>query len=1431
MSESHPPPDPADQTSPALEPTPQDLMKAEAKNQAKSQAKAEGKQLKQRIKELSPQQRDALMRRLEARRGAQERPAELAAGGREEGTEVPLSFAQEREWFRDQLFPGIAHNICGALRLEGRVSQAALSSTFDTILRRHETLRASFRAPGGKPLQTINPPSAVPISVIDLSAFPAQEREAEWRRLYRQEIEHPFDLGSGPLLRATLVRLGDLEDVLFLTMHHIAADGWSIGVLMRELSELYTAFVEGREPRLRELPVQYGDFARWQRERLRGGALDEGLVYWRGQLKDLPPPLELPPDAILHTDKPRTERDHEGATVLGAIGPALKNELEELSRHEGTTPFVTLLTAFMVLLMRCTGREDLLLGSPVSGRMRVETEGLVGLFLNTLALRARLSPALSFREAMARVRTAVLGGLDHSSVPIERVVQDLDLERTSTGQPLYETIFNFTPSAPRRFDMAGLSVQVEEAPALIEEFSTQLFVTELEGTLQLDLRYRSKRYTGARMAALLEQYLAVLAQVVRDAEQPIGALDLTTAGSRALLPDPATPLDAPAQRLVPHRIADWIVRAPEHTAILQGHETLTYADLGARLTAVADQLRSRGQQPGDVVAVLGPRSPGVITSMAGVLLSGGVLLTLSPDLPEQRHRLMLAESGARYLLRVGPQRDADRWLVAVPDLVILEVQSDGLLREPSSSAGSLEQYLAEADRRPGAATTHPAYVFFTSGSTGKPKGVLGNHGGLAHWLNWQRQTFDVGPDDRSGQLTGLSFDVVLRDIFLPLTSGATLVLPTEADVASGAATLRWLQREAISLLHTVPAVAEMWLLDRPAAVTLESLRQIFLAGEPLTATLVSRWRDAFPHAGEIVNIYGPTETTLAKCYYRLPATLRAGVQPLGATLPQTQALVLTPERKLCGIGEPGEIAIRTPFRSLGYINAPEENAQRFIPNPFSDRADDLLYLTGDRGVYGADGILEFRGRLDHQVKIRGVRVEPTEVATTLQASPDVASCAVIVRDDGPDGPALVAYVVLEKGAKENVGRLQELAAQRLPAAMVPSAFVFLDSLPLTSNQKLDRERLPAPERIRPKLASRYVAPRDATELRLVQIWEELLDVRPIGVTDRFFEVGGHSLLALRLLVEVEQKLGSKVPLVALFEEPTIEHLAAVLRQETRESPLLVTLRTGDRPATLFLVHPGGGVLWNYVHLVRHLPPGLPVYGLQARGLDGIAPPHHDLEQMASDYLSEIRRVQPDGPYRLAGHSMGGLVAFEMARQLQTEGQKVALLAMFDSAPPQTAETPRSVEDERHKDARSLTEMVMTIERFLGHPIGVTYEALAALSTDEQIDHVVEALKEHQALPAGEGTELTRNLLQVSKAHVEASRAYRPALSSLPITLIRADDAQPSGHSAASDETLGWSAFTTEPVSVLRSPGDHVTMMSGTHAETLAALLGQCLGER
>jgi amino acid adenylation domain-containing protein len=1436
---------------------------------------------RKRLTQLSPEQLDLLRRRLaEAKRNAPDGASKLERRTKEAGDTVPLSFAQERAWFRDRLSPGDrARNISGAMRLEGRLSAGALSAALDEIVRRHETLRANFSAPAGDPVQTIAPPSRLHVGFVDLSNMEPAPRESEGQRLYAEETRRGFDLFRDRLLRATLIRLDSEEHLLLIAMHHIASDGWSIGVLAEELSALYTSFVQSREPDLRELPVRYSDFAAWQRQRMEAGALDRGLSYWRKQLENPPPVLGLRPDRRGLAAAPAREGDLNGATCFLRVEKELKQRLDELSRAEDTTLFTTLLASFMTLLMRCTGEQEIIVGSPVSGRTRVETERLIGLFVNTVALRARLSPEVTFREALRAVRQSVLDGLSHHEVPFERVVQGLDPERRSTSYPLFEILFNFTPSPPRVIELPGLLACYEEPPATGAEFPAQLYLTEWEDGLELRLVFQSDRYSESHMSCFLEQLLAILRQIVSDADCRLGSLDLTTSLSRSLLPNPSARLDEPAHEAVPHAIAGCAARAPEHPAICQGYASLTYAELWEGMAAVAEQLRATGLARGDVVAVQGPRSPGVVVCMAGTLLAGGVLLTLSTDLPDERRRVMLEESRARFLLYVGPRRDEDEWLREIQRLRVIDVDERGTVNvdtrdtvNDERSTVNDERDIVNDERRtvnnsqspfdassPGRRTTErrlagdegiprgregdqlPAYVFFTSGSTGKPKGVLGTHAGLAHFLDWQRKSFGVGPGDRCGQLTGLSFDVVLRDVFLALTSGATLVLPAEDDTASGDQTLHWLERENISLLHTVPSVAEMWLMNVPPRVTLAGLRRIFFAGEPLTSALVGRWRRAFPQAGEIVNLYGPTETTLAKCFYRVPTEPCEGVQPLGFTLPNTQALVLTQERKMCGIGEPGEIALRTPFRSLGYVNAPEENERRFIANPFGNEPDDRLYLTGDRGVYAADGLLEFLGRLDDQVKVRGVRVEPMEVALTLKNCPDVASCAVVVREDVTEGPALVAYVVPAKGFKENPDRLREFLRRRLPAPMLPSAFVFLDALPLTPNQKLDRARLPAPDRLRPELESGYLAPRDATELQLVQIWESLLNVNPIGIRDNFFALGGHSLMAMRLLMQTEQRLGKTIPLAAFFERPTIEHLAAVTRRsDDDEWRRVVMLWPAEHRLKLFLVHPGGGTTQNYFPLVRHLAAGVPVYGLQARGLDGKSDPHDDLRRMAADYVEEIRGLQPEGPYLLAGHSLGGVIAFEVARQLHERGQRVALLAMFDTT---LSTSPRDESPavqshgahDRDEDARTLADMAAAIGGFLGKEVGVSFEELRALSNDAQIERLVEALSRNDALPPGGGAELIRNLLNVNRAHVRARRSYRALPSPVSITLFRARDAQPSAQrpeepDAPGDESLGWNAVSTEPVRVLRTPGDHVSMMAEPNVESLARALRSCLDE-
>lgn len=1373
-----------------------------------------------RIKELSPAQRELLLRRLA--RLEQEAPRPVTAltsrGARDE---APLSFAQERQWFLDRLSPADStHIITGALRLTGALSMPALVRTLEAVVRRHDSLRTNIVVKAGRPTQVISPPSRFPIRTVDLldclPALSPQERDDRCRALYAEETERGFDLARDRLLRVTLVRLGAAEHFLIIAIHHIVGDGWSIGVLLEELAAHYAAYAGGREPVVPAPVIQYGDFAEWQRERLQGGALRRDLDYWHKQLENPPPVLDLPPDRIGRDET--AGRDFSGASVERVIDIPLRQRLEALSRQQDSSLFATLLTAFKVLLMRVTGRDDILVGSPVSGRIRLETEALIGLFLNTLALRTQVTPDLSFREALTRVRATVLDGLEHHEVPFDQVVQDIAPDRSASSHPLFETFFNFTPSPPRILDLPGLRASFEGPEAQRCEFSMVLYVTEWEGALELRLVYQRARYTEARMTALLEQFDAILRQVAADPDRALGALDLVTSSARATLPDATMRIARPVQEPVPASILRWAGRTPDAPAMSQGGTVLTYADFAARMNQTAARLHAAGLSPGDVVAVHGPRSAAFIVAMAGVLQARGVLLTLSPDLPEQRQRIMLEQANARFLLHAGPWQETDAWLDTLSGLTIVTIDADdadepGLTNDPVKPSAGLED---------------PAYLFFTSGSTGTPKAVLGTAGGLAHFLDWQRRTFAVGPGDRCAQLTGMSFDVVLRDVFLPLTSGAELVLPREDETVASGRCLAWLRAERITLLHSVPSVAETWLLDAGPTQALPSLRLVFFAGEPLTATLVRQWRRSFSASGQIVNLYGPTETILAKCAYVVPDPIHAGIQPLGAPLPQTQLLVLTRDRRQCGIGEIGEIAIRTPFRSLGYVNAADENERRFIANPVSDDPDDLLYLTGDRGMVDAAGLLHFRGRADDQVKIRGVRVEPMEITAILGTSPDIAACAVIVSTDRPGGPMLAAYVVPSRGGGRDARRLRDFLRQRLPAAMVPAAFMFLDHLPLTANHKLDRARLPAVDPAAIDYDGRRVAPRDPIELQIAQIWQDLLGAREIGVTDSFFDVGGHSLLALRLLTRIEQRFECKVPLAALFEAPTIEHLANVVRQHETADSQVVKLWSGDDPEILFLVHTGGGTVLNYMPLVRHLAADRPVHAIQARGLSGEAPPQSDLSEIAADYIGALRAIQPRGPYRLGGHSFGGLIAYEMASQLVSNGEDVVLLALFDTALARAGES-MSARSEQERTAHDLAGAVAIFRRFTGLGADLPYERLRDLTVDEQIALVAEAFDQDGAFPAAQGDELVRNLLRVAQAHREARLAWQPAASPIPITLFRASDIMADDEPAMiDDEALGWRGVSAGPVRVLWVAGDHVTMMAERNAASLAESLRSCL---
>lgn len=1346
----------------------------------------------QRIMALSPRQRALLREKLAARKAEQTETGITGA--------APLSYAQDRWIFNDRMSPGDpAHAIFGALRLTGDLSEPALQASLDGILSRHAVLRSAFVSRDGETRAHLRDVPVFPLERLDLVQDRPEatgvEREALMRRRYVEETETGFDLARDLPVRAVLVRLAPRTHVLMVTMHHIVSDGWSLGIFMEEFARVYTAAARGATPDLPPLDISYADFARRQRRDLPGPRLQRGMDYWRRQLADPPQLLDLPPDLPGGGLDADGHRCLDGAAEERVIGARLKARLTEVGQSAGASLFATMLTAYLTLLMRLTQQSDLIVGTPVSGRMRQDTEPLIGLFLNTLALRVRLDPAMRFREALDQVQAMLLGGLEHHEIPFDQVVQDIAPARGQSDHALFELMFNFTPSPARRLDLPGLSAEFEQPPTQRCEFSNVVYVTEWEGALEVQLAYQKARYSAPFMAAVLRQYEAVLRQVAEDPDIALHALDLQALDD---VPDAGTPPAEAVQTPVTRQIAEMAAQHPQVPAVTWQGETLDYRAFAGAVQALALGLQENGIGPGDVVAVAGPRCPGYIVAMAAVLEAGAVLLTLAPDLPGERQRAMLKQAGACHILRCGSGADSPEG-IATTDL-----PEDGRIAPPETPPES----------RARAGTRDPAYVFFTSGSTGTPKAVLGTAGGLAHFLSWQRETFRVGPGDRAAQMTGMSFDVVLRDVFLPLTCGAELVLPDPSHETASGRAVGWLEAEAITLLHSVPSVLQTWLLDPETGAKLPALRLLFSAGEPLQAQLVQDWRARFSAQTRIVNLYGPTETVLAKFWQEVPEPPFPGVQPVGRVLPGAQALVLSKSGRLCAIGEPGEVAIRTPYRSLGYANAPDQTAAGFRANPVTGDAEDILYFTGDLGYMRADGALHLLGRMDDQIKINGIRTDPREIAGVLRRSEAVADCAVVARKTPEGAVTLAAYAVPKAGAQPSVQDLRDHLRRRLPAALVPGAIGLIAALPLGSNGKLDRSRLPEIDTQQGDDTRQTQSPRSAAELQMLQIWQALLDRQDFGVSDDFFDLGGHSLLSLRLLLMIERKMGVKIPLAELFKSATIEHLARVAGK-TAEPSTLVPLWPHDGPEGLCLVHTGGGAIWNYLPLVRALAPAYPVHALQARGLLDGQPPHVDIPAMASDYLTDLRRVQPKGPYRLAGHSFGGVVAYEMACQLRAAGEAVARLVLFDSGLARPDDAWFAAQPEPHAAARDLATAAEVFARFTGSDPAIDEAALRDLPVVEQIALVTGAFSASgTSMLQGDAGPMAAGFLAIAKAHRTARLTYVPGPCDVPITLFRAEgSADP-----------GWAEIAGQEIEVIPARGDHVTMMTEDNAAALAAAL-------
>lgn len=1294
----------------------------------------------------------------------------------------PLSFAQQRLWFVQQMDPASsAYNMPMAFRLSGRLDVTALEWTLNEILRRHEILRTTFDVLDQQPVQLVAPSLTLKLSVTNLGTLPAPLREGEAERFANEESQRPFDLARGPLMRVKLLQLWPNEHVLLLTIHHIVSDGWSQSILMNELSALYEAHVAGRVSPLPELAIQYADFAEWQREWLSGAVLEQQIDYWQKHLAGASPSLELP------TNRPRPAvQSFNGACESFNLSRNLSAQLAELSRREDATLFMTLLAAFEVLLFRYTGQSDIVIGTPVANRNRKELEALIGFFVNTLALRIDLSGDLTFRELLARVREASLGAYANQDLPFEMLVEKLRPVRDPSRNPIFQVVFalqNLPEADSHRSDLIIKPVDVKTGRA---QFDLALEVTEVDRQIYASLVYNTDLFDAQAMQLMAEHFKVLLAGLTAGVGGPISALPLLTeAESRRLLIEWNDTQAKLGEEVRVHRLFEaQVERTPEAIALVFAGRCMSYEELNQRANRLAHHLLELGVGPELLVGLMMERSIEMIVGLLGILKAGAAYVPLDPASPLARLAPVLDDARISVLLTDRPSS------ASLPSsyrgrVIRLDVEEDNLLQGPH--------------RNPPCRVTgdNAAYVIYTSGSTGTPKGVLLAHRGVCNVVAALVQGFVIDRESCVLQFASLSFDASVEEIFTVLTTGARLCLARRETLLSARDLVELVRTENVTVATMPPS-----LLAVLSPEQFPILETVCSAGERCPADVAARWSKG----RRFVNGYGPTETSVIATTYEQGDDV-VGEPPIGHPVSNTQLYLLDHALNLVPTGAAGELHIGGVGLARGYLGRPDLTAGKFIPNPFSAKPGARLYKTGDVARYLLDGNVRFLGRCDDQLKLRGFRIEPGEIEAMLRGHEAVLDVAVLPGEDRRGDKCLVAYVVPKPDLVLTGEELRHFSQHRVPEYMVPSSFVLLDELPLLTNGKLDRVSLGAKSIMQVERVGVRIGPRDLFEAQLAAIWEDLLQVES-DVRDNFFDLGGHSLLVVQLLERVEQATGKRLNVAALFNAPTIEAMAQLLRRHTSlpEPSPLVALQPRGALTPCFFVHPAGGSVLPYIALSRALGSERPFYALE--GTSG----ERQIELMAAHYVEAVRAVRPDGPYLLGGWSTGGVVVFEMARQLQLSGAPVAMVALLDSVAPGAGTV---------VDSKALiTGFVLN----LGVPLdllGPPPEQIFQAQTEEQLEWVLDQAQAAQVLPPDMSIVHLRHLFDLYHSDINAVEIYRPPASPVSLLLLRAAD---EDDWEVENREAGWSRLSTGELEVYSVPGNHLTMMRPPHVSTLAEIL-------
>jgi amino acid adenylation domain-containing protein len=1345
-----------------------------------------------------------------------------------ERSQIPLSLAQQRLWFLYQMdSQSSAYNIPLALQLKGVVDVTLLQQSIAEIVRRHETLRTNFRVVGDTPYQVIAPAVTIPLPIINLQTFSEAEREQEYQRLATLEGNRCFNLTEDALLRTTLVQLSGDTQVLLVTMHHIISDGWSLEVFTQELASIYTALMAGKPSPLAELSLQYGDFAAWQKQWSHTEAFSTQLNYWQQQLAALPALLELP------TDHPRPAiQTFSGRLERFSLSSELTQKLQSLAQQTGATLFMTLLAAFATLLSRYSGHRDIAIGSPIANRNRQELEPLIGFFVNTLVLRTNLEDNPRFDELLAQIRQTTLDAYAHQDVPFDKLVEILQPERSLSHNPLFQVMFilqNGTATAKQMSDVTLTPLAVEQVTA---QFDLTLSMEQTTEGLTGFWQYNSDLFEPQTIARMTGHFQVLLEAITTFPQMTVTSLPLLTASeSHQLLEEWNDTHREYAHQLCIHQLIETqVARTPNLIAVVFEDQELTYQELNLKANQLARHLQQLGVVPETLVGVSMERSLEMLIALLAVLKAGAAYVPLDPNYPPDRLALMVEDSGLSILLTKEASANV------IPDYSGQTICLDTQWSEIALSEGDNLETSVQPDNL--------AYIIYTSGSTGKPKGVQLEHRGVVNFLQSMQAEPGMNEQDILLAVTSISFDIAVLELFLPLIIGAKVIIAAQQVTGDANQLLELMLRSQATMMQATPAT---WRMLAAARWNEMPPLKMLCGGEPLPHDLAGLM---LQKCSSLWNVYGPTEATVWATVQEVKPNFDS--ISIGHPLANTQVRILDTYGQLVPIGVSGEIHLGGVQLARGYLNRPDLTAEKFISIPSLSKggaesggiAEERLYKTGDLGRYLPDGSIECLGRIDNQVKIRGFRIELGEIESNLGSHPLVTSCVVVAREDIPGDKRLVAYLIADNNPP-SVKDLRQFLELNLPHYMIPSHFVILDSFPLTPNGKIDRRALPAPDEQLKSTA--IILPRNETEQQLAEIWRLVLNLENISIDDNFFELGGHSLLAVQLFDKIAQVFDRKLPLATLFQAPTIEKLGEMLvSREMNFWNSLVLLKPGNSNlAPLFLVHDADGETMLYSSLANQLEPERPVYGIRPYSQEDCPILHTRITDMVKHYISEIRKVQPHGPYLVGGLCCGGVLAFEIACQLQAQGEQVPFVGIIDAIDVKELKLANFAMQNRLSSLSNIlgTQSRVREKRSLAHLVTTIINKLKNLIVYETNIRIKRGKQKSQFMLLryylDRGLKLPQfcRHIPVRTVYETARNEYNPATFQGKVTLWRATekliiddpaiDDTPAIH-VTNDPLLGWGQRSTQGVETFDIPGGHSSMLQEPNVQIMAKTMQSCI---